>query len=114
MPKIATGRIAHFPGHRPSPRHRPSPATAHPRPPSFPPPPLFLGYPNGGLTTVAGSPTPWTGDQTGLHATYAEEGDGSTATCNGDLRYLLSGHHSSLSASVASATSSVERGPIRE
>ena len=59
---------------------------------------FFLGYPNSGLTTIAGSSTAWTGDQTFLHTTYAEDGDGSNATCNGDLRYLLSGHHSTFTA----------------
>jgi LmbE family N-acetylglucosaminyl deacetylase len=55
---------------------------------------FFLGYPDQKLLTIAGSPTAWTGDATGLHRTYAEDGDGSIATCNGDLRFLASDRHS--------------------
>jgi LmbE family N-acetylglucosaminyl deacetylase len=61
---------------------------------------FFLGYPDTGLTAIADSHVSWTGAATGLHETYAEDGDGSTATCNGDFRFLLSGHHSPLSASA--------------
>ncbi|HVA30409.1 MAG TPA: PIG-L family deacetylase, partial [Gaiellaceae bacterium] len=60
---------------------------------------FFLGYPDGGLQAIASSGTGWTGDATGLHRTYAEDGDGSNATCNGDLHYQLSGTHAQLSAS---------------
>ena len=59
---------------------------------------IFLGYPDGKLDEISASGTGWTGDATGLHRTYAADLDGSNATCNGDLRYLLSGTHSQLSA----------------
>jgi len=55
---------------------------------------FFLGYPDGRMTTVAAATSPYTGDATGLHHTYAEDVDGTALTCNGDLRYLLSGQHS--------------------
>jgi LmbE family N-acetylglucosaminyl deacetylase len=64
---------------------------------------FFLGYPDSGLMTIANSGAPWSGDRTGLHRTYAEDGDASTGTCNGDFRFLLSGHHSQLSASALAA-----------
>ena len=60
---------------------------------------FFLGYPDGGLQTIASSGTGWTGDATGLHRTYAEDGDGSNVSCNGDLHYQLNGAHAPLSAS---------------
>ena len=60
---------------------------------------FFLGYPDGGLQTIASSGAGWTGDATGLHRTYAEDGDGSNSSCNGDLHYQLSGMHAPLSAS---------------
>ena len=54
----------------------------------------FLGYGDGTLTQVAGSAVPVTTYSTGLSQTFALDADASTATCNGDLRYLLSGRHS--------------------
>ena len=60
---------------------------------------FFLGYPDGGLQTIASSGAGWTGDASGLHRTYAEDGDGSNSSCNGDLHYQLSGVHAPLSAS---------------
>ena len=57
---------------------------------------FFLGYPNLHLAAVAaGTGT----DNVGLGRTWAEDGDGNNLTCNGDFRYLLSGHHSALTAS---------------
>jgi LmbE family N-acetylglucosaminyl deacetylase len=64
---------------------------------------FFLGYPDAALTTIAQASTPWSGDRTGLHRTYAEDGDGSSGTCNGDFRFLVSGQHSPLSASALAA-----------
>jgi LmbE family N-acetylglucosaminyl deacetylase len=56
---------------------------------------FFLGYPNLQLSAIAaGSGS----DNTGLGHTYGEDGDGLTSTCNGDFRYLLSGHHSLMKA----------------
>lgn len=59
---------------------------------------IFLGYPDGKLDEIAAAGTPWDGDPTGLHRTYAEDSDGSIATCNGDFRFLLEGRHSELYA----------------
>jgi LmbE family N-acetylglucosaminyl deacetylase len=64
---------------------------------------FFLGYPDAALTSVASSGSPWLGDRTGLHRTYAEDGDGSNVTCNGDFRFLLTGQHSQLSAGALAA-----------
>ncbi len=64
---------------------------------------IYLGYPDGALDEIAASGTGWTGDATGLHRTYAEDFDGSNATCNGDFRYLLDGRHSELSAAALAA-----------
>jgi LmbE family N-acetylglucosaminyl deacetylase len=64
---------------------------------------FFLGYPNGRLVTIANSGSPWTGDQTGLHRTYAEDGDGQNASCNGDLHYLVDGSHATLDAANLAA-----------
>src|ERR1044072_851759 len=56
---------------------------------------FFLGYPDLQLAAIAAG----TGsDNTGLGQTYGEDADGNNLTCNGDLRYQLSGHHSSLTA----------------
>jgi len=60
---------------------------------------FFLGYPDLALSTIASSSTPYTGDATGLHHTYAEDGDGSSATCNGDLHYEQTSAHAQLDAS---------------
>jgi LmbE family N-acetylglucosaminyl deacetylase len=64
---------------------------------------FFLGYPDSTLTAVAAADTPYTGDATGLHHTYAEDGDGMALTCNGDLRYLLSRRHSTLTRAALQA-----------
>jgi LmbE family N-acetylglucosaminyl deacetylase len=64
---------------------------------------FFLGYPDAALATIAKASTPWSGDRTGLHRTYAEDGDGADATCDGDFRFLLSGRHSQLSAGALAA-----------
>src|ERR687891_829966 len=64
---------------------------------------IFLGYPDGKLQEIAASGTGWDGDATGLHRTYAEDSDGSIATCNGDLRYLLDSRHSELSSGALAA-----------
>ena len=61
---------------------------------------IFLGYPNDGLIDIAGSGTPWTGAASGFTRTYGADFDGSNATCNGELRYLVDGHHSDLTASA--------------
>ena len=57
---------------------------------------LFLGYPNYALETIAAAGEPWTDDATGLHQTYAL--GASWRSCDGDLRYLVDGRHSKLSA----------------
>ena len=59
---------------------------------------FFLGYPDAGLQAIAGSSSAYTGDASGLHHTYADDGDGSNATCNGDLHYLATGTHAQLTA----------------
>jgi LmbE family N-acetylglucosaminyl deacetylase len=64
---------------------------------------IFLGYDGGGVPATARADLPRTDDITGLHRTYAEDFDGDAATCNGDFRYLLTGEHSSLSASAIAA-----------
>jgi LmbE family N-acetylglucosaminyl deacetylase len=65
---------------------------------------FFLGYPNFGLVPISEAVTaPWQGGGTNLQRTYAEDSDGSVATCNGDLRYLLSGHHSGFTAAELAA-----------
>ena len=63
---------------------------------------FFLGYP-AALDAIASSSSPYTGDAVKLHHTYAEDGDNNNATCNGDLRYLLSGSHSTLTSSALAA-----------
>jgi LmbE family N-acetylglucosaminyl deacetylase len=61
---------------------------------------FFFGYPNLQMSAIAaGSGS----DNTGLGHTYGEDGDGLTSTCNGDFRYQLSGHHSSLTATSLKA-----------
>ena len=57
---------------------------------------FLLGYPNMGLTAIERATTPFTGDPSGLHHTYAEDGDGDAATCDGDLRFRLDGRHAPL------------------
>jgi len=64
---------------------------------------IYLGYPDGRLVDVAISSDPLTSDRAGLHRTYAEDYDGNRATCNGDFRMLLSGHHSQLTAATLAA-----------
>lgn len=65
---------------------------------------LYLGYPQQGLRSISESTgTTWEGDASGLHRTYAEDFDGSNATCNGDFRYLLDGRHSELRAGALAA-----------
>ncbi len=59
---------------------------------------IYLGYPDGRLREVAAAGTTVESGATGLAHTYAEDMDGSTATCNGDFRYLLSGRHSDYNA----------------
>jgi LmbE family N-acetylglucosaminyl deacetylase len=48
----------------------------------------------------AATDTPFTGDPSGLHHTYAEDGDGDPATCDGDLRHRLDGRHAPLTAAA--------------
>jgi LmbE family N-acetylglucosaminyl deacetylase len=55
---------------------------------------FLLGYPNYGLETIAGSETPWLGDTTELHRTYAA--GGGVRYCNSDFSYRLRGRHSRL------------------
>jgi LmbE family N-acetylglucosaminyl deacetylase len=64
---------------------------------------FFLGYPDSGLVTIAAATSPWMGDQSGVHHTYAEDGDGQNATCNGDLHFLLHGNHATLDAADLAA-----------
>jgi LmbE family N-acetylglucosaminyl deacetylase/regulation of enolase protein 1 (concanavalin A-like superfamily) len=64
---------------------------------------IFLGYPDGRVDDLATMSSPWDGDASGLHRTYAEDFDGNVATCNGDFRHRLSGTHSPLSASAMAA-----------
>jgi LmbE family N-acetylglucosaminyl deacetylase len=65
---------------------------------------FFLGYPNFGLAPISEAVSaPWQGGGTGLQRTYAEDLDGSIATCNGDLRYLISGQHSGFTAAALAA-----------
>jgi LmbE family N-acetylglucosaminyl deacetylase len=59
---------------------------------------FLLGYPNMGLAAIERATTPYTGDPSALHRTYAEDGDGVAATCDGDLRFRLDGAHSPLTA----------------
>jgi LmbE family N-acetylglucosaminyl deacetylase len=60
---------------------------------------IFLGYPGRRVPDLASTDTiPVTNVQTGIQRTYAEDFDGNDATCNGDFRYLLSGHHSEFTA----------------
>jgi LmbE family N-acetylglucosaminyl deacetylase len=63
----------------------------------------LLGYPNMGLGAVAVAVTPFTDDPSGLHRTYAEDGDGDPATCDGDFGHRLSGRHSPLTAQALAA-----------
>lgn len=55
----------------------------------------FLGYPNGGLATVASAEDAWSGDAAGHGTTWALGRGGSTG---GDLRSLLDGRPSQLRA----------------
>src|SRR5262249_7630062 len=64
---------------------------------------FLLGYPDLGLTQIAAAESAWSDDGAGLHHTYAEDFDGGGATCNGDLRYLLDGRHSELTAHALAA-----------
>ena len=64
---------------------------------------FFFGYPDLSLATISTATTPWTGDATGLHRTYAEDGDGNVSTCNGDLGYLATGGHSAFTAAALAA-----------
>ena len=64
---------------------------------------VFLGYPGTRLSDVAGATTPWTNDLSGLHHTYAEDGDASVATCNGDFAYLRTGAHAPLTGASLAA-----------
>ena len=65
---------------------------------------IFLGYPNFSLKQIADlGGAPWVGTGTRLGRTYGEDGDGSVATCNGDLRYLLGGQHSALTSTALAA-----------
>jgi len=59
---------------------------------------FLLGYPNLGLAAIENAREPFTGDPSGLHHTYAEDGDGDVATCDGDLRQRLDGRHAPLTA----------------
>jgi LmbE family N-acetylglucosaminyl deacetylase/regulation of enolase protein 1 (concanavalin A-like superfamily) len=64
---------------------------------------IYLGYTGQRLPDIARAESPLTDDTTGLHRTYADEFDGNVATCNGDLRYRLTGQHSNLSAAAMAA-----------
>jgi LmbE family N-acetylglucosaminyl deacetylase len=64
---------------------------------------LLLGYPDLGLTQIAGAESAWPDDAAGLHHTYAEDFDGVGATCNGELHYLLEGRHAELTARMLAA-----------
>jgi regulation of enolase protein 1 (concanavalin A-like superfamily)/LmbE family N-acetylglucosaminyl deacetylase len=65
---------------------------------------IYLGYPQLGIRPISESTgSAWEGDSSGLHRTYAEDFDGSNATCNGDFRYLLDGRHSQLKAGALAA-----------
>lgn len=62
---------------------------------------LFLGYPNYALETIAAADEPWTDDASGLHRTYAL--GRSWRSCEGDLRFLVDGRHSRLTAAALAA-----------
>ena len=64
---------------------------------------LLLGYPDLGLAPIAAAESSWPDDAAGLHHTYAEDFAHVGATCNGDLRYLLDGRHSQLTAHALAA-----------
>ena len=65
---------------------------------------IFLGYPNDSLTSIAQlGGAPWVGGGSGLGRTYGEDDDGDNATCNGELRHLLDGRHSQLTATDLAA-----------
>jgi len=65
---------------------------------------FLLGYPNDGLVPISQSAgSPWPGGGSRLRHTYGEDFDGSNATCNGDLRYLLDGRHSVFTAAELAA-----------
>jgi LmbE family N-acetylglucosaminyl deacetylase len=65
---------------------------------------FLLGYPNLGLTAIErATETPYAGDPAGLHHTYAEDADGRTTTCNGDLRFRLDDRHAPLTAAALAA-----------
>ncbi|HKI92023.1 MAG TPA: PIG-L family deacetylase, partial [Gaiellaceae bacterium] len=57
---------------------------------------FFLGYPDSGLAAIAADSG--FADPSGLNHTYADEGDATLASCNGDYHYLLTGSHASLTA----------------
>jgi LmbE family N-acetylglucosaminyl deacetylase len=57
---------------------------------------FLLGYPNYDLELIARSETPWEGDRTGLHRTYAS--GGGRHRCGGDFSNLARGRHSRLCA----------------
>lgn len=57
---------------------------------------FFLGYPDGGLQTIAGGGS--FVDPSGLGHTYAGQGDPTKALCNGDYHYLRTGSHAALTA----------------
>jgi LmbE family N-acetylglucosaminyl deacetylase len=63
----------------------------------------LLGYPNTTLAAVAAATRPLVDDPSGLHRTYAEDGDGSEVTCDGDFRHRLEGRHSPLTAQALAA-----------
>jgi len=64
---------------------------------------FLLGYPNLGLAAIERATTAFTDDPSGLHHTYAEDGDGDTTTCDGDLRFRLIGRHSPLTGEALAA-----------
>jgi LmbE family N-acetylglucosaminyl deacetylase/regulation of enolase protein 1 (concanavalin A-like superfamily) len=64
---------------------------------------IFLGYPGGRMRDVGSGDIPLENSVTGIQRTFANDFDGSNATCNGDFRYLLSGTHSVFTASALRA-----------
>jgi LmbE family N-acetylglucosaminyl deacetylase len=62
---------------------------------------LLLGYPNLKVRDVAVAATPFEGDPSGLHRTYAAGGD--PARCDGDLRSRLAGRPSPLTGAALAA-----------
>ncbi len=61
---------------------------------------FFLGYPDSGLQTITGGGT--FVDPSGLGVTYADQGDATRASCNGDYHYLRTGTHAGLTAAALS------------